>query len=134
MREKEKWYKFVTTNWKIKELSKHFAKVKLFEKCFVWHHFYTHKKKKNKCAREQRALVFYESERKTTVCDENVVVCRFIVLFSSNNHFNLTVYVCLCFFFRRKCLPLKIITKRKEFSFTWLNIKRIEASHVYQKV
>lgn len=129
MREKEKWYKFVTTNWKTKELSKHFAKVKLFEKCFVIHT----QKKKNKCAREQRALVLYESERKTTVCDENVVVCRFIVLFSSNKHFNLTVYVCLCFF-RRKCLPLKIITKRKEFSFTWLNIKRIEASHVYQKV
>lgn len=44
---------------------------------------------------------------------------------------------CLCvfvFFFCRKCLPLKIITKRKEFSFTWFNIKRIEASHVYRKV
>lgn len=129
MREKEKWYKFVTTNWKIKELSKHFAKVKLFAKCFVWHHFYTHKKRRTKSARS-----LCEWKKNNCLRWE----CGCLPIYCSvfkQQPFQLD---CLCvfvfFFSRRKCLPLKIITKRKEFSFTWLNIKRIEASHVYQKV
>lgn len=133
MREKEKWYKFVTTNWKTKELSKHFAKVKLFEKCFVWHHFYTHKKRRTNVQENKERSFFMKVREKQLFAMRMWLFADLLFCFQATN-ISTWLFMCVCVFFRQKCLPLKIITKRKEFSFTWLNIKRIEASHVYQKV
>lgn len=119
---------------KDKRTEQTFCKSKAFWKVFcVTSLLYTHKKRRTNVQENKERSFFMKVREKQLFAMRMWLFADLLFCFQATN-ISTWLFMCVCVFFRRKCLPLKIITKRKEFSFTWLNIKRIEASHVYQKV